>query len=312
MPISVRERALFVEVEAAAGTAETLVAADAVQVQNLTFNATENMRMIEREIIRSSLNPEKAVYGGSMIGFQFDVELKGSGAAGTAPRIGDLFRACGCDETVVASTSVTYNPSSTLSSHETCTIGYREGDNYRIARGCRGTFSINMTTGGYALVTFNMVGVIQSESETAAPTPSFESTVPPAFLDATFTIASTEYPIEALTLDVQNNIAIPPDPNEVNGYQLPQITSRNTQGSMNPEAQAIGDEDFVGDLRAGTNIAIATGTVGGTAGNIWALTIPQAYYSEIAQGDREELLTWDITFRAADTDGTDDFSLQLT
>lgn len=312
MTISVRERGIFVEIEGTPGTPETLVGADAVQVQNLTFNPIENVRMIEREIIRSSLNPEQAVYGGALMGFQFDVEVKGSGTAGIAPRFGDLLRACGMEETIVGATSVTYNPISDLSSHEACTIGYREGGNYRIATGCMGSVSLNATVGEYARLTFNMMGRISSESVASAPTASFESTVPPAFKGATFTIAGTAYPIEALSLDVQNNVAVRPDPNDANGYQLPVITARNSQGTMNPEAQLISAEDFVGDLRAGTSIAILTGTIGGTAGNIWSLSIPQAYYREISQGDREELLTWEIGFGAADTDGTDDFSLQMT
>ncbi|MCK7495178.1 MAG: hypothetical protein MZW92_31855 [Comamonadaceae bacterium] len=40
----------------------------------------------------------------------FDVEIKGSGAAGTAPELGVLLKGCGFGETVVAVTSVTYAP----------------------------------------------------------------------------------------------------------------------------------------------------------------------------------------------------------
>lgn len=312
MAISTREQGIFVEVEAAAGTPETLVGADALQVSNLTVNPVENLRMIEREIIRSSFNPEKPVYGGALMSFQFDVELKGSGTAGTAPAFGDLLRACSMDETIVAVTSVTYNPLSDVSSQEACTIGFREGGNYRIATGCRGTFSIACPTGEYARITFNMTGRISSESTTAAPTPTFESTVPPAFLGATFQIGGTAFPIESLNLDIQNSLAIAPNPNLSDGYQLPRIVGRTTQGSMNPEAELISTEDFIGDLRSGTSLAVQTGVIGGTAGNRWALSIPAAVYTEIGIGDREELLTYEITFRATDTDGTDDFSLQFT
>ncbi len=313
MGFSVREQAIFVEVESVRGTAETLVGADIVQVQNLTMNPVADLRMIEREIIRSSLNPEQAVYGGALIELQFDVELKGSGAAGTAPRYGDLLRACGCDETVVASTSVTYNPLSDLSAHETVTIGYKEGDNYRQVRGCMGTFSINATAGEYGRITFNMKGKVESEAESAAPTGSFETTVPPAFLGATFTIGGFSAPIETVTMDIQNTVTPGINPNNADGFSdFVRVTARNTQGTVNPEVEAIGTKDYVDILRQGTSQAIATGVIGGTAGNRWALTIGQAYFREIGSGDRDELLTFEIGFGAADTDGTDDFSLQLT
>lgn len=312
MTISTREQAIFAAVESVVGTAETLVGANAIQVMNLQFNPVESLRLIEREIIRQSLNPEKAVYGGALLGFTFDVELKGSGAAGTAPRMGVLLRACGLSETVVASTSVTYEPDSTLADHDAVTIGYMEGANYREATGCRGSVSFNMTTGEYGRASFTMVGKIESESETAAPTASYESTVPPAFLGATFQIGGDAYPIEALTLDVQNTISRSPDPNEDDGYGLIRVTARNCTGTVNPEAQAIDTKDWVGILRAGTNQAIQTGVIGGTGGNQWALTMAQTHFRNISYGDREALLINEIEFGAHDTDGTDNFALQFT
>jgi hypothetical protein len=313
MGISVREQAIFAAVEQTPGTAETLAGGDAIQVMNLTVNPVSDIRMIEREIIRSSLNPEKAVYGGALYELQFDVEMKGSGTAGTAPRLGVLLRACGCEETVVASTSVTYNPISDLASHETVTIGYKEGANYRIVKGCMGTFSINSTAGEYARITFTMKGKIESETEASAPSASFETTVPPAFLGATFQVGGFAAPIETLTMDVQNQVTPGINPNNSDGFSdFVRITARNTVGTINPEVEAINTKDYVGILRAGTNQAIQTGAIGGSGGNQWSLSCAQAYFRNVGSADRDELLTYDIEFGAADTDGTDDFALQFT
>ena len=41
----------------------------------------------------------------------FEVEMAGSGTAGTAPAFGPLLKACGNSETIVTDTSVTYAPS---------------------------------------------------------------------------------------------------------------------------------------------------------------------------------------------------------
>lgn len=312
MTISVREQGIFAELEATPGTAETLVAADAVLIQDLSFNPVESLRLIERNVINSSLNPRKAIYGGSLLGFQFAVELKGSGTAGVAPQgLGDLLTACGLSETVVADTSVTYAPSSTLSAHESVTIGLRQGGNYRIASGCRGNVSFSFPTGGICLARFNMIGHIESEDEDTAPTPSFQAGNPPAFLDAAFTVASTEFAINELTLDCQNQMSIAPDPNSADGFGEIRVTARNSQGTFDPEDQLIDTKNWVGILRAGTSQAIATGTIG-TAGNRFALTIPLAYFREISFGDREELITNTITFGCEDTNGANDWSLAFT
>jgi len=232
MAISVREQCIYVELEAAAGSAETLVAADAILVEDLRFNPAESLRMIDRNVINSSLNPRKSVYGGALLGFQFSVELKGSGSAGVASQgVGDLLQACAMSETVVGSTSVTYAPLSDLSLHKSVTIGLKQGGNYRQARGCRGTVSIAFKCGEIVRMNFNMIGKIVSEAAAAAPTPTFESTIPPAFLNVATTIATVEFPFETLNFDVANTIAIAPDPNETDGFQLPRITARKSSGT---------------------------------------------------------------------------------
>lgn len=312
MTISIREQALYAAIEDTYGVAEELAATDVLQVQNLQPNPVENLRMLERQIIRGSLNPEQAVYGGSLFGVQFDMELKGSGSAGVAPRLGRLLVACGMAETVAADTSVTYKPSSDMANHKSVTIGYRDGPNFRVLKGCRGNVSINLTTGQYGVLTFTMVGHIESESEASAPEPSFESTIPRAFVGADFKIGGTAIPIESLTIDLSNTVAIAPNPNSADGYGAIRITARNTQGTMNPEAQSIETKDFIGLLRSGTTQAIQTGTIGSNAGNRWAISIPKAYFREIGFGEREGLLINDITFGCAESSGDDEVSIVFT
>lgn len=312
MAISVREQALYAAVEVTPGTAETLAGTDALEVQNLQPNPVENIRMLDRQIIRGSLNPAQSVYGGSLFGFQFDVELKGSGSAGSAPRLGRLLRACGMDETIVAATSVTYTPNSDMSSHDSVTIGYRDGPNFRVIKGCRGNVAINLSAGQYGVLSFTMLGKIESESEASAPAPSYETTIPRAFVGASFAIGGTAVPIEALTFDLQNTTSYSPDPNQPDGFGAIRITERNTQGTMNPEAQGINTKDFIGLLRAGTTQAIATGTIGSTTGNRWAISVPSAYFREIAFGEREAVLTNEITFGCAESSGDDEISIQFT
>lgn len=313
MTISVREQALFAKLESTFGTFNTPVGADALQVMNLKPNLAENLRWINREIIRSSLNDEQGLYGGALFGVEFDVEVKGSGTAGTAPRFGPLLQACGMSETIVAVTSVTYKPSSTISTHKGVSIGYKAGGVYRTAKGCRGTVSFTAAAGMPAKLSFKMVGHINTEADAAAPTASFETTRPAPFLSAAFQIGAFTCPIAELSLDVANTVAISPDPNSSDGYGEVRVTARKTAGKVNPEAKLIATKDYVGIFRANTLQAIVTGTIGGTAGNRWALNVPNGYFMNVPFGERDQLLTHEIEFGAAESASLDDeFNLVLT
>jgi hypothetical protein len=103
-----------------------------------------------------------------------------------------------------------------------------------------------------------------------------------------------------------------PDPNATDGFGAIRVTSRNSQLTLDPEDQGISTKDWVGLLRAGTSQAVATGTVGSSAGNRFALSVPLAYERDVQFGDREELMITNITMGCEDTDGTNDFSLVFT
>jgi hypothetical protein len=312
MPISVRNRGLFAAIEDVYGVAETLAAGDALQVMDLQPVPTEQLRMLERTIIRGSLQPGQSRYGGSLFGFSFGVELKGSGAAGTAPRLGRLLRACGIKETIVVSTSVTYQPESDLAEHDSVTIGYREGPNRRVIAGCRGNVAFDLNGGQYGRLNFTMLGHISEEVEGALATPTFETTLPEPFLNATFVIGSYAASIASMTLDLTNTVAVSPNPNSADGFGEVRVTARNTQGSVNPEAEDISDKNFIAELRAGTQQVIQTGVIGSSAGNRWAVSVPKSYWLNLAYGDRESLLTFDGSFGCVETSGDDEWSLQLT
>ncbi len=314
MPISNRLRTIFAEVEAVYDTAETLVGADAIHVIDLNPNPLESARILERAIINSSIQDLQTLYAGSLFGFTFGVELTGSGTIDVAPQaLGDLLRACGLDETIVAATSVTYTPNdSTPLTHESVTIGYREGVNYRQVSGCRGNAEIMLEAGQIPRINFTMMGHIVSEAQAAAPTPAFPAILPEPFLGATFVIAAFAAPIQSVSLNTNNQMSISQNPNAADGFGDIRITSRKAGGNVNPEVEGITTKDYIGEIRADTTQIIQTGVIGSVAGNKYALSVPLAYWKNLSYGDREEILVFDGEFGAKENVGDDSFSLQLT
>ena len=313
MTFVIQNEGLWAAIEATYRTGEAIVAGDAIEIRKLVANPTDSIKIVERQIIRNSLAPDVHQYGASLFGFSFDVELKGSGTAGIAPRVGPLLRACALKETIVASTSVTYEPESDIDQHDSVTIWMKEGPNLRKVTGCRGVCTGAVDSGGELLLSFTMTGHIDSEAAAAAPAQTFETTKPPVFKNIAFTAAAVATPIGKLAFDLGNTLAIAPDPNQSNSFGVIRVTARKVAGSFDPEAQSIATQDPIGDLRAATELVVATGVVGPTAGNKYAINFPRAQYMNVAPGDRDGVRIYENSFAAyPTTSGDDDIAIALT
>jgi len=128
---------------------------DAVLAEALAWS-NAGLKMVERPALRANIGKLKSLYAGSMMALSITCEMKGSGAAGTAPEIGPLLRACGCSETISGGVSVTYKPVST--GHESVTLYlYQDGTRLKLT-GCRGNAEFSLSAGGKPMITFNLTG----------------------------------------------------------------------------------------------------------------------------------------------------------
>ena len=307
MPKLIKRELVLVEIESTYGTDPTPVGTDAVLVENVSWSHA-GARMAERNPIKSTLGKEQSIYAGTLMEMSFDIEIKGSGTAGTAPEIGKLLRACGMGETIVASTSVTYAPISTAM--ESITVYFYEDGSRYILTGGRGTVSFAMATGEVGKASVTITGHIASPTDVALATPSYNSTVPSAMISVPFSAGGYSAVINSLSLDIGNEIATPGDISAADGYSEIIITDRDPSGSFDPEQTLIATADFIGDWKAGTSLNITTGAIGATGGNIYTLTAPTSFYREVSPSDRDGLRTMDITFGCAGDDAA--FSLAFT
>lgn len=282
---------------------------DAVLVENPAW-ANEGLRMNERPAVRASIGQLQHVYGGMLQTVTFDVEMKGSGVAGTAPEIGTLLQCCGMLETVVAVTSVTYTPAST--GHKSCTIYYYQDGTLLKLTGCRGTVNFNLEVGAIPKASFTMTGHTATVTDVALASPTYDSIIPAPFINAAFDIGGYGAVIGAWTFDMGNEIAMPPNPAATDGFGELQITKRDVNGSIDPEHVLVATNPFDADLRGGVGMALASGAIGGTAGNILNISHPEIYYRDLAPGDRDGIRTLDITYAAAESTTDDEVSIAFT
>jgi hypothetical protein len=306
----VNREVILVKIEDTYNTDAVSTAADnAVYVMTPSWS-NSGLRMNERSNVKSSIAADQHIYGGALKQITFEVEIKGSGTAGTAPECGALLRACGFDETIVASTSVTYAPVSTA--HESVTIYYYQDGVRHIMTGCRGNASFSLEVGGIGKISFTMTGHASPLTDEDMVSPTYDSTVPRPIIGASFSVGGYHAVIASLSFDMSNTIATPPDMNSSDGFSAVYITKRDVNGSFNPEMTLVATKDFLGDLTSGTTMALTTGTIGDTAGNQFAVDMPLIYARDIAPGERDGTRIIDYTFGAVESSGDDEVSITFT
>ena len=315
----VNRQVLLAGLETTYNTPATLTPANnAVLVENIAL-AFEGLRMAERNPTRPSLAMVQKVYGGALMTVTFDVEIKGSGALGTAPELGVLLQACGFVETVNAGDSVVYTPTSTAANQKSVTLDiYQDGILFQLS-GCRGTVTGNLTTGEVGKLSFTLSGHYTrtgSQSPTDAalpPDPSYVSALPPPVIGASLVLGGFSNPVAAdVTFDMGLQVSKPADISKPDGFGTVQITKRAVTGTVNPEAVTVATADFYGQLRTNQLLNISTGLIG-PAVTGYTITFPKAQITEIAQGDREGIRTFDLSFAAVDglEDETTDNDIEI-
>lgn len=239
---------------------------------------------------------------------EFDTEIAGSGAAGTAPAYGPLLIACGMAETVTASTRVEYAPIS--SSQGSVTIYANESGTLHKLTGARGTFSISFLKDQLALINWRFVGRYSAPTAVSLPSLTLTSWIDPIPVNVintpTYTLDSYAAVLESLSMDFGNNIVFRDRPNA--SYVA--ITDRQGTGQVSFEAPALGTKDFFAIAKAGTQIAqqIIHGTV---AGNIFQVDNPKAQLLNPAYGDVDGIKLFQAALRINRNAGDDEIKITV-
>lgn len=284
--------------------------ANEVLVENFSWSYA-NARMIDRMPLRASKGKLAPVYGGTLVQMSFEVEIKGSGAAGTAPECGALLQACGLSETVVGATSVTYEPAS--SGLKSCTIYfYRDGKLLKVT-GCVGALTGSLAVGAVGKLSFTMTGHLVSETDVSLPTASYDTTIPVPMINlSSFTIDSKTPALTRFEFDLGNEVATPEDMVQADGYGTVQVTGRRVTIGFDDEDVVVATYNWLSKWQTGASVAVATGTIGSSAGNRYAISLPAVTYTELSAGDKSGIVTRDVRGLAAEDSGDDEISIVFT
>jgi len=170
-------------------------------------------------------------------------------------------------------------PSQTMS-------GYEDGIR-KLLRGCRGKFKINFKSGEPVLVNFDYMGVEAGIADTALFTnPVYETTKPPAFINAAFSIDAFSGKISSLEINHENKLAARDDVNNDRGILSFLITDRDVNGSLDPEMVLAGTYDFHTKWFSAVEMVLDT-TWGTVSGNKFRFYAPKAQYTKVEDENRD-------------------------
>ncbi len=273
----------------------------------------ESFEAVERNVQISSMSRKPSLGAQKFCEVTFKTELVGSGAVGTAPRLGALFKACAFSETVSAGSSIIYTPNSSPIS--SCTLYFYLDGLRHIVTGALGTFKMNCEAGKQAMLDFTFKGLWTTPTDTAMATPTFESTVdsPPLVKSANLTWNAISTLIaKMLEIEMQNNIALRPSMNAANAIAGFHITDRKPRFSFDPEAESVATIDWRSDVL--TNPRQLSLVIGATAGNICTITAPKCNPTDLEYSDREGTLVQNVKgeITANSSGGDDELTIKFT
>jgi hypothetical protein len=314
MTILVRNKTVLAKEESVYGDDSTPTPADnAIEARTVKINY--NSDLLERDYMRGNISAVSPVTGKRSVEVTFEMDLKGGGVAGTASKLGDMLEACGYAEVATAGSSVVYKPTSDSMKSATFYIYEHvsaSSSKLHKVTGARGNFSIKLTAGQMAILSFTFKGEYNAPTDVAHPaSPTYEATIPPVINSADFTLNSDDtLCVQELNLESGNELIEQECINSENGVSGFIISGRKPAGTMNPEAVSVADYDWYSDWIASTSRAMSV-VVGSAAGNKITISAPAVTVDAIAEGDRNGILTTDIPFRMSQSAGNDELELKF-
>lgn len=308
-----RKKFLLAKIESTYGTDPSPVAGtNAIQVTNLEVTPIESDNVQAASYQGFIGNSTRGtLVANKRVSVTFEVELGGSGTAGTAPAFGPLLQAAGMSEVVVSSTSVTYAGVSSSFSSATLYCFY-DGTRHKIT-GARGTVTFNMTAGQFPTASFQFIGIYNVPDGTAAST--FTVANQAAALEVNDTNVTTctfhgvtSTRLESIDLALNNALTY----KETASSQEVLITDRAAGGTAVIEAPVIGTTDFFAKAVASATGA-STIVIGATGGNIVTLNAPQTDITGCSYGDTNGVISLSMPYLALPTTaGDNEVSLVFT
>lgn len=316
MTRSVRKSAILAKLETAYGIDAVptgSVNAMLVSNQQITPLTTSN---VDRSIVRPYLGASEQLVGTKYVELSFDVELQGSGTAGTAPAYGALLRAAGMAETITVGSYVEYTPVS--ESFESATIYYHDDGVVHKLLGARADVEFKLSVGAKPVMSFSVKGLYGGVATASNPTVAYSNFKTPAVVTdsntadlllgctyATGALAGgTAYSSKGITAKLGNSV----DFIALVGGESVDITDRAATCSLSLDMTAAQEVAIVNQIIANSTVALGL-THGTGAGHKVTVFAPAAQLLSPKKEDQNGRRMIGLDGRLLPVAGNDEFRL---
>ena len=301
MPRILRKLAILNKIETTYGVNSAPAALNAIIGKNVSFTPIEADE-VSRDLLLPYMGNQGVILTGKYAKLEFDVEIAGSGTAGTAPKWASLMRACGFAETLQATTSATYN---IVEDNQSSTTVFFEVDGVRhIMLGCRGTLSLNFAPKAIPSFRFSLTGLlgtITDQALTAVSQVGWSTPVEASSANTTLSLHGYSGAAESLSIDLGNTVT----PRFLIGSESVIISDRKTTGQAVLEATTLATINWFQRALARTRGALSL-VHGTAAGNIVEITAPAVELGKIAQGQTDGILNYTVPLSFCPVSGRDE------
>ncbi|MGD9767970.1 MAG: phage tail tube protein [Pseudolabrys sp.] len=309
-PIRWESKVLLAKIESAYATDPTLTgAANAILATEVELRPMEGEDK-ERNLDRPYMGAQPSLLSGIRSVLTFNTELQGSGVAGTAPAWGPLARGCGMAETIVALTSVTYNPIS--SAMESLYFKLWIESTLYALKGSRGTAQLTVNAQGIPVIRWTFTGLFVPASEGAPASPTLTGFKDPLLATTTntptFTVNGVALVMRDFSLDLGNDV----QPRLLIGRDEIRIVNRREQINCVVEAVPVSTLNPYTLANAATLVPLSLvhGTV---AGGIITVSAPKCQIRRpTGLQNNQNITEWPLQLAPMPNAGNDQFTIALT
>ncbi len=268
-------------------------------------------KFVERNLIRGSKGNQGALFTSEHRVFDFEVELAGSGAAGTAPKFAQLLLGCDMSETLTPTTSAVYQPHGVEGDYLTL-FAYMDGVLFKMTD-AKGSVSFSLNAEEIPVMKFNFIGKYHPVEDVVFPTGiAFTGFQQPLTVGdsntQTFTIAGLDLVTKSFSIDLANQLSWRNWINDA-GVRSP---DRKPTASAMFEMTKVATKNWAGDVLAGTLMPLEI-VHGITPGNIVTIEAPKLQFNqEPSLNDDDKTAMLSANFAVMPDAGNDELVLTFT
>ena len=307
MAKSMRKTLILAKIQTAAGVDPVPAAAMNAILCRATTITPMTAEFADRNLLRPYMGNGGSVAVTKYSQIEIEVELTGSGAAGTAPAYGALLRACGLAETITAATDVQYQPVS--NAMELVTIyAYLDGLMHKMVD-CRASVSIDISSRAIPFLKFTVMGVYAPITDGATPAGAdYSMFMRPLGVNKTNTptwvLHSYTGPLQSFAMDLTNKLVW----RSLIGIEGAEITDRTPTGTAVLELPTIAAMNWP-SLVIGGDLAPFSIKHGTAAGNIVQVDMPKVQLTDPAYSDQDGIAMLTLKLGIQPDQGDDELVL---